>query len=220
MEPALSDDAWARICEAAKRDPDADARAELERVLFEEYPGFARNRERVDAALRQSERMLKRLDAFATLYWWTWAPDLPPDEFHAILDGRSDAFFPANKKTEADLWCMKILRRRPLATWLACRAFRRDSEGRRNPLRGFLVSRLCSIWLYNFGGRVLTVTIPPLGGEPGGPLIEFLLAAMREVVPPHELPRREALRDAIDRERQEHERARQYSLELKIQNRR
>jgi hypothetical protein len=214
---ALSDAAWIAIdaaAKAAKLSPDAEARTELARVLFEEYPAFAYDRERVAAALRQSERMLKRLNAFAEAYWWTWLPDLPSDQFRAILAGRADAFIPGNVKTERDLWCMKMLRRRPEATWHACRAIGRANRRRRNPQREFLISRLCGIWLNNFGAQYLTVTVPALGGEPRGPLIEFLLAALREIMPRRELPDRETLRDLIDREREGRDNVRQLRLQL------
>jgi hypothetical protein len=44
---ALSDQAWAEICAAAKRPPDAEARTVLAAILFDEYPAFAYPREHV-----------------------------------------------------------------------------------------------------------------------------------------------------------------------------
>src|SRR5262249_7609564 len=70
---ALSDEAWARICAAAGKHkppliPDAGTRERLSTILFEEYPAFHYDRERVAAALRRSERMLKNLKRLADDY--------------------------------------------------------------------------------------------------------------------------------------------------------
>ena len=62
---------------------------------------------------------------------------------------------------------------------VACQAIRRANKGHRNPQREWLISRLCGIWLDNFHAERLTVTV---GGQPGGPLINFLLAAMRQIM--------------------------------------
>jgi hypothetical protein len=91
---SLTDAAWAEICAAAKHAPDAEARAFLSAVLFEEYPAFARmnDRARVAKALRRAERMLKHLDAFAELYWQARLSRLPRDQFQVMVTGRADAF--------------------------------------------------------------------------------------------------------------------------------
>jgi hypothetical protein len=207
----LTDQAWADFCAAAKRTPDAEARAVLSALLYEEYPAFHYDRKRVAAILRQSEQMLKHLDAFAELYQQAWRPHLPGDQFKAILEGRADAFFADDKDTERDLWSIATLRRRrPEALWLAARAIRRANKGRKNVQHEWLYHRLCGIWLDHFRANDLTYTVPPLGGPPQGELIAFVLAVAREVMP--KLPSAETVRDAIDRERIERENAKQLYL--------
>jgi len=49
--------------------------------------------------------------------------------------------------------------------------------------------------------------VPSLGGSPQGPLIAFMLAAMRQVMP--EPPSPETIRNGIDRVRRERENAKQ-----------
>ena len=190
----LTDEAWFEICEAAGLPPGPEARAVLSTCLFVEYPALARDRKRVAETLRQSERMLKRLDAFTELYRQAWFPD--------------------DERTERDLWCLKMVRQRPEHTWLACRAIRRANRRRSAPQHEWLVSRLSSIWLWDFRGGDLTVTIPSLGGPPGGRLIRFLMAAMRQIM--SELPSPDTLRDMIDRERQGRDDAKQLGLEFKF----
>jgi hypothetical protein len=210
---ALSDQAWAKICAAAGRpaDTDIEARAALAALLFDEYPAFAYDRERIKGLLLQSERMLKHLDAFAELYRQTWLPDLPADQFQAILTGYASAL--TDVKTESNLWCLKLLRQRPLAYWLAARAIRRANRGHKNVQREWLYHRLCGIWLDYFQGE-LTVTVPPWGGPPEGPLIEFMRAAMQQIIPRKELPSPENLRYAVDRERKERASVAQMRLDL------
>ena len=51
MAQTLSDEAWAAFLAAAKpHTPDADARAALSKVLFEDYPGYAYDPARARAA--------------------------------------------------------------------------------------------------------------------------------------------------------------------------
>jgi hypothetical protein len=194
---ALSDAAWREICEPAELDTDADARAELSVCLFIEYPAFTYDRKRVAADLRRDSAKLKHYKALAELYQQT--PPLPGDDI----------------KRERDLFYIERLHRRALAGVLACRAIRRANRRRSNPQREWLISRLSGIWLYNFGAPDLTYTVPSWGGPPSGPLIEFLLAAMRQIVPHDKLPKAHAWRDLIDRERRARENARQLRLDLR-----
>lgn len=213
MAAALSDEAWAKICKAARLTPDDEARSALATLLFEEYPTFAYDRERVKAKFLRSERMLKHLAEFAELYRQAWLPDLPVDQFQAILMGRASVI--TDVRTEADLWWIKMLWRRPEHDWLYADAIRRANKGQKNRQREWLYHRLCGIWLDHFHANDLTVTVPPWGGPPEGPLIEFMLAAMRQVIPRSELPKStETLRYAIDREREARARTAQYSLAL------
>jgi hypothetical protein len=184
-------------------------------ILFEEYPAFVYDRERVAAALREAEQMLEYLAAFAELYWRRWWPQLPENEFKAILDGRAEPFVPHNKKTEHGLWSIARLRRRPLGLWAHCRVIRNANARKANVQREWLISRLCGVWLDHFNGPHLGVTRPSQGGKPGGPLIDYLLAAMRSVIPDHALPDPETLDDAIARERKARENVRQLKLDLR-----
>jgi hypothetical protein len=219
---ALSDKAWAETCKAAELTPDAKARSALATLLFEEYPAFAYDRERWATAYQRSERMLKQFAEFAELYRQAWVPHLSADEFQAIIAGRASplterrtagrASVFTDMRTEADLWCLKVLWQRPEATWLAARAIRHANKGRKSPQREWLYHRLCGIWLDHFNGQHLSFGRPGGGGKPKGPLIAFLLVAMRQVIAQQALPDPEALAEAIVRERQERERARQLHL--------
>jgi hypothetical protein len=212
---ALTDEAWAKICKAARLTPDAEARSALATLLFEEYPAFAYDRERWATNHQRSERMLKHLAEFAELYRQAWLPHLLVDELQAIIAGHASAL-KTDVRTEADLYWIKMLWRRPEHVWLAARAIRRANKGQRNQQREWLYHRLCGIWLDHFHANDLTVTIPPWGGPPEGPLIEFMLATMRQIMPPSELPKStETLRYAIDRERKERNNVAQLRLDLR-----
>jgi hypothetical protein len=213
----LPEQVWADICAAVGRaglTPEPEARSVLTLILFRQYPAFVYDRKRVAAALREAEQMLKRLDVFAELYRRRWWPQLPENEFKAILNGRVEPFVPGNKKTEHDLWSIARLRRRPLGLLARCRVLRSANARKANTQRVWLIGRLCDVWLDHFNGPHLGVARPSQGGKPYGPLIDYLLAAMRAVIPEHVLPDPETLDDAITRERRERENARQLKLEL------
>jgi hypothetical protein len=214
----LSDQAWAAICAAAGQHkppliPDAEARERLSKVLFKDYPVFAYDRERVAAALRRSEQMLIHLGAFAEFYRQAWLPHLLEDEVDAIFAGRASVFIDdKDKSIERDCWFIAKLRQRAEAAWLTARAVRRAHRGHRNVQQEWLFNQLCTAWLWDFRAPKLTYSVPSWGGPPYGPLIEFLRAAIPEVVTKEELPSPYALRDAILRERDERENARQLGL--------
>jgi hypothetical protein len=191
--PDLSDEAWADICAAARRTPDVEARAALSAILFDEYPAFAYNRERVAEALKRSRRMLKHLGAFVADY----RAQFPIDDV---------------VKTKRDLWCIEGLRRRAEAIWLAAQAIRRAHKGHKNVQREWLYYRLCSVWIDYFDGEL--VYNRRSRGPPYGPLINFMLAATRQVVSEGDLPSSESVRDAIDDERRGRERMQQLILRL------
>ena len=195
MAGALTDGGWLEICEAAAGlIPDADARGELSACLFVEYPALAYDRKTVAATLRRSTACLKYCNRLAALY--------------REVEPRPD-----NIMTERDLYFIKILYRRALAHMLACKAIRRANAKRKDSQREWLVSRLCGIWLNNFNAPDLTVTVPPTGGPPRGPLIAFLITTMRQIMP-SAVPSPATLRDTIDRERKERENAKQLKLQL------
>ena len=186
MAATVSDEAWAEICAAAGRTPDAEARATLSKILFDEYPAYFYDRERVARARKRAERMLKHLGAFA--------------EDHRAQFTRIDDI-----KTERDLFYIQRLQWRAGAVWGAARAIQREKNNQRKQL----YHRLCDVWLDHFGARALSYSVPSLGGPPRGPLIAFMLAAMRQIMPEDALPSPETVRDAIDRERRERESAKQ-----------
>lgn len=198
----LSDQAWADICAAAKpHTPDADARAVLSKVLFEDYPGFTYDRELVATATERAKCMLENLAAFEADY---------RAQFVRADDGKTT---PTNEternaavKTERDLLRIEDLRRRTADVLLDARTQQHHNDRRRNVQRGMLYHWLCGVWLDHFHGE-LTYSRPT--GEPSGPLVEFILMAMRQIMPEDELPKRETLRNTIDRERNGREDLRQ-----------
>ena len=128
-------------------------------------------------------------------------PRLPADEFQANID----------VKTERDLCSLRNLGLRTQTVWLFASAILRRNAGRKSFQREWLYHRLCGLWLDHFDGE-LKVSVPPSGGPPGGRLIAFMLAALRQIVSADALPSSETVRDAIDRERRERENLRQLVL--------
>jgi hypothetical protein len=206
MTDALSDQAWVDICAAAGRTPDAGTRERLSTILFEEYPAFRYDRERVAVAYRRAERMLNHLNDFARDYCAEFAPS--DDAAHADAVTNTVRITP-------DLWAIEGLHRQALGLWLNARAIRRAHRGHQNVQREWLYNQLCTVWLWDFHANELTFSVPSWGGAPYGPLIDFMLAAIRQVVSEEELPSPYALRDAILRERDERERASQLGLFLR-----
>ena len=207
MAGALSDQAWADICAAAGRTPDPEARAVLSAILFEEYPAFHYDRERVGRAFNNSTRMLKLLAAFEAVYCAEFAA--ADDATHADAVTNTVTVTP-------DLWAIEGLRKQALGLWLYSCAIRRANKGRKSMQREWLYHRLCTVWLDHFHANKLTYDVPSRGGPPHGPLIAFILAAVGLVMP--ELRSAETVRDGIDRERTERENAKQlgfYFLEHK-----
>jgi hypothetical protein len=227
---ALSDQAWKAICAAAGH---AGTRERLATILFEEYPAFHYDRKRVATDLKRSEHMLKHLDAFAELYRQTFLPQLPADHLfikikiknkrtgrwtekpmaQPILTGGASVLA-SDVRTVRDFGSIAGLWQRAEAVWLTARAIRRAHRGHRNVQQEWLYNQLCAVWLWDFHANELTYSVPSWGGPPYGPLIAFMLAAIRQVVSEEELPSPYALRDAILRERDERERARQLGLFL------
>ena len=159
--------------------------------------------------------MLKHLAAFAELYQQALLPDLPLDQFQAILTGYASPFVD-DVRTKDELSCIKMLRQRPESEWLGARAKQRAHQGKRNVQREWLYHRLCTVWLDHFGANALTYSVPSLGGKPYGPLIAFMLAVIRQIVSEEKLPSPETVRDAIDRERRDRERSKQLNFFLRL----
>jgi hypothetical protein len=202
MPSALTKTAWAKICDAAGRRPkaEAEARAMLSAVLFEEYPACAHDREGAARDRERSERMVEHLDAFAELYRQWRLPHLSVDEFQARITRRA---FPvvANKRENPALYrigMVRLLAESPGdAAWSKQIANIKNADSQRE----WLVHRLCEVWLDHFQG-------PPPEGQPERlpppgrartPLVNFILAAMREIRPQLTLPRPDTVRDIIKR---------------------
>jgi hypothetical protein len=194
---ALSDEAWAGICVAAERTPDAGTRERLSKILFEEYPAFAYDRKRVARAFKNSTRMLKCLAAFEAAY---------QTEFTLVDEAARANAVTDTVRVTPDLWAIEGLRKQALGLWLYARAIRRANARRANAQHEWLYDKLCMVWLYDFHAP-LHYSVPSRGGPPYGPLIAFILAAAGLVM--SEPPSPETVRDAIDRERMERENARQ-----------
>jgi hypothetical protein len=146
---ALTDQGWTDICAEAGRTPDDDVRAELS-AIFDEYPGFAYDRERrahVLASADRAERMLEHLDAYAA--------------DHQAQFTRAEEI-----KTDRDRFYIRRLRWRALSLLDAARALSHAHGGHSNVQQEMLYTRLCTIWLYGFGKPKLTTTR-------GGPLVRF-----------------------------------------------
>jgi hypothetical protein len=204
MAGPLSQKAWVTICAAAGRKPvaEAEARAELSRILFEE-PALPYARARWAEKQDRAERMLKHLTAFAKDYRRQWLPDLKDDELRAVLDSHAGVVTD-DSDTVDHFWCLAKLHRRVETLWDGAVAIREANARRRNSQRALLYYRLCRVWLEHFQGA-LTSSVPPRGGPPSGPLIKFMLAALRQVVPKDALPSAETLRDVIEYERRSHD---------------
>jgi hypothetical protein len=187
----LSDQAWADICTAAgQHRPDAEARAVLSVVLFEEYPAFAYDRERTAMRNERAERMLKHLDAFTADYCAEFKPTDDATRADAVTN---------TVRIKPDLWCIEKLRRRAEAVLLYTNIIRHANARQQSVQRAMLYHRLFTVWLDHFHAAELTYTRK--AGEPSGPLVEFILTAMRQIMPEDKLPSREAMRDNIDDER-------------------
>jgi hypothetical protein len=202
MPTALSNAAWAAICAAAERKPAAEAaaRAMLSKILFDEYPVFAYDRGRVAGDRERGERMVEQLDAFAELYRQRFRPYLLTDEFQAILAGRASPFIADDLRTEAHLWWIAKLRLRALALRDAAHAKQRANTKNADSQREWLYHRLCEVWLDHFQDpppEGQPARLPPVG-PPRTPLVNFILAAMRQIMP-RNLPRPDTVRDNIDR---------------------
>jgi hypothetical protein len=200
----LTDAAWADICAAAEPHvPDAEARGLLAKALFEDYPGFTYNRERAKADIARAERMLAGLAVLEADH----REQFPIEAWKPDQDYEVWRYF--NSRKEVGLRCIEYLRGQAENVLVGLRVVQGANIARRNEQRASLYAWLCGIWLDHFGGALV---YDRHGGEffdkPGGPLVGFILAAMRQVMPKDALPSHEAIRDNIDRNRHEYEVAR------------
>jgi hypothetical protein len=206
MARTLSDKVWAGILAAAKtHPPDADARAALSQALFNDYPTY--DRERVAKTAERAERMLEQLAAFEADY----RVQFPSGVWKTDQDYEIKRHI-ANQNERGLRW-LEGLRGRTETVLLEARRQQRANARRRNTQREMLYFQLCGVWLDHFGGELTYDR--SAGGEPGGPLVDFILMAMRQAMPEDALPSREAVRDNIDRERREREAARRVALQIR-----
>ena len=211
MPSTLTNTAWAKICAAAGRRPtaEAEARATLSKLLFDEYPAFTFDRERVATAAERAERMLKHLAAFEADY----RVQFPSGVWKTDQDYEIKRHI-ANQ-IERDLWCLEGLRRRTEDVLLVAHTLRDANDRRRNVQRAMLYHWLCNVWLDYFQGPVrppVRPELPPVG-PPRTPLVNFMLAAMRLVMP--RLPEPDTVRANIERERRERASLRAQLLRLR-----
>jgi hypothetical protein len=205
----LSNTEWRKICAAAERKPNAEveARATLSKILFEDYPGFKYDHRLVAMAAKRAERMLEHLDAFAAGY-------------RAQFNPADDAVRTSDVKIriKPDLWCLEGLRRETQNVLDVAGTLQKANDRRHDVRRAMLYHWLCNAWLDYFeGGPELPPPgwgLPPLGPLPPGPelpppgpartpLVNFMLAAMRLIMPSRDLPKPDTVRENIDRERRE-----------------
>jgi hypothetical protein len=207
MPSPLTNIAWRKICDAAGRRPNAEAkaRAALSKVLFEDYPGYAYDPVQAKAA---AEDMLKHLDAFANLYRKTnhiSADDLKAileDRAEAFVPNRAEAFVPNDIENQRALWCIARLRRRTETMLNTARDLQGIQTPRQTDQRVMLYHWLCGVWLNYFEGPELPA------GRARTPLVNFMLAAMHQIRPRLTLPRPDTVRDNIERERGDRDPAR------------
>ena len=207
MADALSDEAWARICAAAERTPDAGTRAALSALLYKEYPGFRYDAEKTAATRRRAERMLKAVAALEADYQMQFTLQSVQDEDE---DENAVAY---RERTERDLWGLKGVRQRAEAVWLLAHTIQCAHARHASVQDAWLYHRLCAIWRNHF--HAVRLTYDTSGGEPHGPLVEFILAAMRQIMPEDALPARWTVRDAIDRENSERANAKRFGKFLR-----
>ena len=156
--------------------------------------------------------MLKNLDAFARAIRET--NHISADNLKAILEDRRGIpigpSIPNDIENQRALWCIARLRRRTEAMLHAARTLQDAKTPRQTEQRAMLYHWLCGVWLDHFGGEL---TYDRAAATPVAPLVDFILTAMRQVMPEDALPSREAVRDNIDRERGRREVARRLWLQ-------
>ena len=189
---ALTNTAWRKLCAAAERRPnaEAEARAALARILFVDFPAFAFDRERTIAVRERAERMRDHLNAFEADY---------RVQFPSVV-WKTDCDYEIKRniavKIERDLFYVESLRQRTADVLLVATTLQDANDRRQNVQHAMLYHWLCELWLDHFEGPEL----PPVGLL-RTPLVNFILAAMRLVVPRGALPKSDTVRDAITRQR-------------------
>ena len=93
-----------------------------------------------------------------------------------------------------------------MAVWQYAHHLRVANSRNENTQRAMLYRSLCTVWLDHIHTELkYSRPSPPKRGKPYGPPIDFILTAMRQVMPEDALPDPEAVSDAIDRYRWERE---------------
>jgi hypothetical protein len=200
---------WRKICAEAGRKPEteAEARAALSQVLFNDYPTY--DRERIAAIVERAERMLEQLAAFEADY----RVQFPSGVWKTDQDYEIKRHI-ANRNERGLRW-LEDLRGRTATVLDEARRQQRANARRRNTRQEMLYHSLCGVWLDYFEGPELP---PP--GSARTPLVNFVLAAMRLVVPRRELPKPDTVRDNIERERLARERSRRIAERVRLRRER
>jgi hypothetical protein len=202
MPGALDDQAWADICAAAaKHVPDAEARAEMSACLFVEYSAMAAvvsDRAHVKDMHDRAQKIGKQAATLAA-------------SIRQQMAARRRVPAEDDDPLWRDLRHALVVFQSARNQVLGYRAILRANARRKNAQREWLISRLCGIWLDHFHAPKLAYS-RKRGGPPSGPLIRFMLAAMRQIMP--RLPSPETIADAIDRERADRKRAKQMRKKL------
>jgi hypothetical protein len=179
--PAISDEHWQRIVDAAAPYvADDKARLELDQCLHE-YSHLPIDPVRLEHERGQVHQIAELAASLARLLfrrkriepWSDHDPDRPARHLREVTDIR--------------------YRYEILATGYAIMA--RAREGRQNPEREWLYWRLFGIWTKHFGGR-LGISYK---SRPRGPLIRFVLVVTEDLLDPP--PSGFEVRNAVNRER-------------------
>jgi hypothetical protein len=139
---------------------------------------------------KRAERMLKHLDAFTPDYCAEFKPTDDATRANAVTN---------TVLIKPDLWCIEKLRRRVENVLEHTDSLKRANARQQSNQRAMLYHRLFIVWLDHFHAAQLTYSRQ--AGEPSGPLVDFILTTMRQIMPEEKLPSREAVRDNIDDER-------------------
>jgi hypothetical protein len=160
--PIVSEEQWREIRAAvAPRVPSATARDEIERALAEFAFGKKVIESKVETERARQKEIIKRARQLKIV----------------LHRRRRQVPWPEHDPEQ------------PLRELQAVISIERRHEGiladlkRRHPALPLLLWRLLGIWVDHFSGK-LTVTDPPDGGAPRGPLVRFVLSATSDVLKP------------------------------------
>jgi hypothetical protein len=161
--PIVNDERWQEIlAAAAPRVPSATAGSEIERALAEYFFG----KDVADSGKAEVERKREK----------------------EIIERARQLKIALHRRRRQVPW-PEHDHEQPLRELQSVISIERRHQGildhlkRRDPARALLLRRLLDIWVDHFGGK-LTVTDPPGGGAPRGPLVRFVDAATSGILKP------------------------------------